>query len=213
MCVSEARVGLEKEPTQEDVESSKCSRQRSGRQSRVVSRKKKKTRKRVEEIVRLGRQAEDVTTENSVSDEDIEARNRVIRKEAILMVDIGNELGFYYKKEMAVCKSTLLVLKWWIGTWDRGKQRAAKRLLRKGKFQMMFLQETKMNSVKPRFLRWLVGSSYQGEFVEFEGRSGGLMSRWDSDAFIVNNVIKSGRYILLIGTIKAMNLRCGFGNV
>lgn len=61
----------------------------------------------------------------------------------------------------------------------REKQKAAKKLLKNGGFQVLLLQETKIENIKPRLLRWVLGnSSFEGEFVKLVGRSEAF-GKWD----------------------------------
>ncbi|XVE81889.1 hypothetical protein DITRI_Ditri15bG0102300 [Diplodiscus trichospermus] len=107
-----------------------------------------------------------------------------------------------------------------IGTWNirglgRGeKKRAVKKLVSKGKLNMLFLQETKLKNTSVRLSRWLRGSSFfRGVFVDAEGTAGGLVTCWDENFFEEESRITSNRFILLIGFIKSINLRCGFMNL
>ncbi|XVE69181.1 hypothetical protein DITRI_Ditri09bG0130500 [Diplodiscus trichospermus] len=61
--------------------------------------------------------------------------------------------------------------------------------------------------------RWLWGNAgYKSITADAVGRSGGLLTGWDEEFFILENQIVSNRFILIIGSIKSLNLRCGFGN-
>ncbi|XVF77615.1 hypothetical protein PTKIN_Ptkin14bG0060200 [Pterospermum kingtungense] len=71
---------------------------RRGKKGKSVRCIKKKTRKEINEIMRYGRDAE-VTTDSSVSDEEIEFRNSVISKEAIASCDVSNGLGVFFEDD------------------------------------------------------------------------------------------------------------------
>ena len=53
----------------------------------------------------------------------------------------------------------------------------------------------------------------KGESVGSDGASGGLISFWDDNFFTLEGKIVTQRYVLLVGVIKALNFKCGFGNV
>lgn len=79
---------------------------------------------------------------------------------------------------------------------------------------MVFLQETKLKEDGARIRRGLWGNeSVSYVMVESDGSSGGLISCWRNDFFVVENQITSQRYVLLIGTTVGGEFRCGFGNI
>ncbi|XVF78437.1 hypothetical protein PTKIN_Ptkin14bG0133000 [Pterospermum kingtungense] len=107
-----------------------------------------------------------------------------------------------------------------IVTWNvRGvgsleKKRAVRRLLSRGKVDMLLLQESKLKEVTPRLSSWLFGNiGFISEFVLSDGNSGGLITCWKDEFFSMESKILSQQFILLIGTIKEVNLRCGICNV
>ena len=53
----------------------------------------------------------------------------------------------------------------------------------------------------------------QGEFASSVGASGGLITLWEEDFFEVESKIISQRYILLVGVLKLLKLKCEFGNI
>ena len=53
----------------------------------------------------------------------------------------------------------------------------------------------------------------KGEFVGSDGASGGLISLWDDNFFMLEDKIMAQRYVLLVGVIKTLNFKCGFENV
>ncbi|XVF41900.1 hypothetical protein PTKIN_Ptkin01aG0317600 [Pterospermum kingtungense] len=55
--------------------------------------------------------------------------------------------------------------------------------------------------------------SILSEVVVSEGNSGGLISCWRDQFFVVESKYCSQRSILLIGRIKQFDFRCGFGNI
>ncbi|XVF82043.1 hypothetical protein PTKIN_Ptkin16aG0011400 [Pterospermum kingtungense] len=69
------------------------------------------------------------------------------------------------------------------GVGRREKQRAVKRLVRRG------------------------------VSVESNGLSGGLMIYWKSCFFTVERIIKAESYILLVGFLNESKMKCGFGNI
>ena len=105
-------------------------------------------------------------------------------------------------------------------TWNvRGlgrseKKRAVRRLISKRRCDILFIQESKIEVVTPRLQRFLTGhGSLSGEFVSSVGVAGGLISVWDEQFFTVEEKVSTCRYILLVGTIKSKNFRCGLGNI
>ncbi|GMJ02965.1 hypothetical protein HRI_003965700 [Hibiscus trionum] len=105
-------------------------------------------------------------------------------------------------------------------TWNvRGigraeKRRAMKRLIMSTKASLVFIQETKLESHK----QWLLRNLWpcKNELLvasPAEGLSGGLVTLWDSSAFEVESKFIQSRSILVTGTLKEMNFKCGFLNI
>ena len=94
------------------------------------------------------------------------------------------------------------------------KKRAMRRLFSLKKCSMIFIQESKLQDVNVKTLRFLGGSDMiKGEVVGSVGASGGLISRWDENFFSLEDKIVAERYVLLVGVIKHLNFKCGFGNI
>ena len=56
--------------------------------------------------------------------------------------------------------------------------------------------------------------SVKGEFITLVGASGVLITLWKEDFFVmVESKIISQRYILLLGELKLLKLKCGFRNI
>ncbi|EOX97175.1 Uncharacterized protein TCM_006266 [Theobroma cacao] len=51
------------------------------------------------------------------------------------------------------------------------------------------------------------------KFVQSIGASGGLLSIWEADFFDLEFCFESRHFILLVGGIKSLNLKCGLGNI
>ncbi|XVE88826.1 hypothetical protein DITRI_Ditri19aG0099700 [Diplodiscus trichospermus] len=94
------------------------------------------------------------------------------------------------------------------GLGRREKQRAVRKLLAKGKFQFIFLQETKISDSRARLPRWLWSSAgYKAIIIDSEGRLEGLLTGWNKEFFALESQIVTSRFILIIGIIKPLNLR------
>ncbi|XVF74334.1 hypothetical protein PTKIN_Ptkin13bG0102100 [Pterospermum kingtungense] len=92
--------------------------------------------------------------------------------------------------------------------------RVVKKLIVNKKFNLFFIQETKIKEDEPRLHRRIWGNvPISWEFVTSDGNSGGLISYWRDEFFHVDFKHVSSRFILLIGTIKRTNFKRGFGNV
>ncbi|KAL4308915.1 hypothetical protein GQ457_01G015960 [Hibiscus cannabinus] len=91
---------------------------------------------------------------------------------------------------------------------------SVRRVILSSKAKMVFLQETKINVLKPWLCRRL-WSGNSGSLVvsTSEGAFGGLMTIWDKNFFRLESKIIKDRIILLIGFLCATNLRCGLLNV
>ncbi|XVE59553.1 hypothetical protein DITRI_Ditri05aG0055200 [Diplodiscus trichospermus] len=162
---------------------------------------------------------DDGVSDGSITDEDIGPRNQVICRETEAIMDISSRLGLFYANNKDCMVDFFSTME---GNDKRGKERPGRRekqrvlrnLIKKGKFYLIFIQETKLNTSNSRLSRWLWGgANYEEEFVDAVGSSGGLLSCWDDSVFEVERKITSGRFILLIGRWKPLNIRCRFGNV
>ncbi|XVF49610.1 hypothetical protein PTKIN_Ptkin04bG0027000 [Pterospermum kingtungense] len=107
-----------------------------------------------------------------------------------------------------------------IASWNiRGigraeKRRAVRRLLVNNKFDMFFIQESKLKEMNHRVQRWLWGNEpFLCEAVVSEGNLGGLISCWREEFFSMELKMVSQRFILVVGMVKSCNLKCGFGNL
>ncbi|XVF65903.1 hypothetical protein PTKIN_Ptkin09bG0288100 [Pterospermum kingtungense] len=80
------------------------------------------------------------------------------------------------------------------GLGRREKQRAVKRLLAKGRFDLVFLQETKLNKHNARLGRWLWGRDpFKIEFVNAIGSAGGLLFCWNVHFFQLERKVLAHR--------------------
>lgn len=94
------------------------------------------------------------------------------------------------------------------------KKRSVLRFLKRENFVFMALQETKLKELNSRLFRWLWGNEdILAEGAASDGNSGGLISFWRPNFFTLESKIVSNRYVLLVGTVVGVNLRCGFGNI
>ncbi|XVF29009.1 hypothetical protein REPUB_Repub15cG0083100 [Reevesia pubescens] len=79
---------------------------------------------------------------------------------------------------------------------------------------MLFLQESKLKKVGDGLLRKLgINDSICSKSSSADGSSGGLISMWTKAFFDLEDKIISSRYIVLIGSIRNLNLRCGLVNI
>ncbi|XVE94527.1 hypothetical protein REPUB_Repub02eG0016400 [Reevesia pubescens] len=105
-------------------------------------------------------------------------------------------------------------------TWNvRGlgksvKRRAVKKLILNTKPLAILLQETKLQQVDDFIVRSLWGTSnISWEFSGSLGASGGLITLWDENFFRLESKFIAQRYILLVGTLIPLNLKCILGNI
>ena len=79
---------------------------------------------------------------------------------------------------------------------------------------MLFIQESKLEVVNPRLWRSLAGHGpFSGDFVSSVGTVGGLITLWNEKFFTIEEKVSANRFMLLVGSIKSKNFRCGFGNI
>ncbi|XVE69059.1 hypothetical protein DITRI_Ditri09bG0119200 [Diplodiscus trichospermus] len=138
------------------VQSQSCKEMvRNVKHSRHAVRRKKKVRKELNKVIRLGRDAEVVTSDNSVSDEDIEARNCTIKRTAVSTLE-WDMLWFWFLIWRRIV--------WW--RFSRGwKEMIGKEVGWGCKV------ETKLETINSRMLRSLWGSlPFVCEFSESSGR-------------------------------------------
>lgn len=82
--------------------------------------------------------------------------------------------------------------------------------MRKGSFQLVLLQEKKLEKVYARFNRWFCGCMhFQCEAVPSVGHSGGIITCWDVNFFELDRVIKAKRFIFLIKKLKGLDFQWG----
>ncbi|XVF81974.1 hypothetical protein PTKIN_Ptkin16aG0005600 [Pterospermum kingtungense] len=107
------------------------------------------------------------------------------------------------------------ILSWNIrGLGRKEKQQAVKRKLVEGKFNFLMLQETKVRSTNSRLFRWIWGRRlFNGVVVCSNGNFRGLILGWNENVFEVEHKVEANRFILIVGTFKSINYRCGIGTV
>ncbi|GMI79821.1 hypothetical protein HRI_001651400 [Hibiscus trionum] len=94
------------------------------------------------------------------------------------------------------------------------KVRAVCRTIRTSKASVVFLQESKMSTLKQRVIERLKNKILREvAIVPSEGASGGLISMWDSKFFVVERNMELQRCIILVGTLSQWNLRVSLINV
>ncbi|GMJ03449.1 hypothetical protein HRI_004014100 [Hibiscus trionum] len=110
---------------------------------------------------------------------------------------------------------TCSILTWNVrGLGKAEKLRALCHVIISTRANVVFIQETKLESIKPcvktRFQRCKLGELATAPSV---GASGGLISVWDPKFFNVEDTIVLGRIVGLTGTIVHRNLKVGFLNI
>ncbi|XVF79317.1 hypothetical protein PTKIN_Ptkin14bG0211600 [Pterospermum kingtungense] len=177
-----------------------------GEKSKKARRKLRKPKRGVNELIYGDKVMVKEVSDSSISDEEIIHRNEVILREAEANVE---SFG------LGVRLFSMKVVSWNIRGLGRAeKMRAVRRFLVREKFDFIAVQETKLKEVSPRIHRWLWGNeTISFEVVVSDGNSGGLISVWRNDFFSVDLKYVSQRFILLLGTIKRSNFKCGIGNV
>ncbi|XVE98643.1 hypothetical protein REPUB_Repub03eG0124500 [Reevesia pubescens] len=135
-----------------------------------------------------------------------------------------NEL--YWKKAVETWKvSVVLGLKftearnkWW-SFWPRGfeckkKKKAVKNVVNKFKLDLLLIQESKLGMVDDWVTRSLWGNFMECfPFFAIVGSAETVISIGNDDFFHLNVIIVTHMYILSVGKIKALSLKCGLRNV
>ncbi|KAL4353131.1 hypothetical protein GQ457_06G018130 [Hibiscus cannabinus] len=94
------------------------------------------------------------------------------------------------------------------------KLRSVVSTMKECKVRVVFLQETKISVLKPGFKSRLCGQTFRGfEFSPSNGASGGLITLWDTDFFSIECQVIKDRFIVLVGTIVRLKLKCGLVNI
>ncbi|XVE85484.1 hypothetical protein DITRI_Ditri17bG0094200 [Diplodiscus trichospermus] len=100
------------------------------------------------------------------------------------------------------------------GLGRREKRGAVRKLLEKGRFSLVMLQESKLNEVNVGKFRSLWGNrNFRTEVTRAMGSAGGLIVAWDKEFFSLYNSVWNSRFILLKGVMKKVNLVCGLRNI
>ncbi|EOY08208.1 Uncharacterized protein TCM_022551 [Theobroma cacao] len=107
-----------------------------------------------------------------------------------------------------------LILKKDKGLRKDEKKRALWKLIKAEKPSMVFIQETKMESITGSlFDRLWRGDEVEGKVVEVEGRSSGILSLWQKKFFKLKECKTERNFIMLIGRVNGIDYRCGFINI
>ncbi|XVF06433.1 hypothetical protein REPUB_Repub06bG0047700 [Reevesia pubescens] len=111
--------------------------------------------------------------------------------------------------------SQMKLICWNIRSLERKeKRRTIHRINSEWKPDVLMLQETKLNVVDKKLLRALgFYDEVNFEFSSSEGSSGELILIWKNIFFDIEFKIISRRYIVVIGSIKPLKLKCGLVNV
>ncbi|KAL4279202.1 hypothetical protein GQ457_03G018040 [Hibiscus cannabinus] len=94
------------------------------------------------------------------------------------------------------------------------KVRAVAKVLRKSNARVAFIQELKLEVLKLHvYKRWLGRNFGEVEVSISRGASGGLISLWGVNFFVLDRKVVLDRIIILVGQMKQFDLKCGLINV
>lgn len=95
------------------------------------------------------------------------------------------------------------IISWNIrGLGRREKRRGIRRLLSQRKVDILFLQETKKDSINPNMVNsFWPSTNFDFASVNASGLAGGILCAWDLDVFSLDEVIQNKHFILLKGKI------------
>ncbi|KAL4366199.1 hypothetical protein GQ457_05G012670 [Hibiscus cannabinus] len=94
------------------------------------------------------------------------------------------------------------------------KVRAVRKLVWRSKATVLFLQESKLSTIKPGLVDRVWGSKPGNMFsVPSNGTAGGLISVVDPNVFCVDKQVMEDRVIMLEGKFKLSNFRCNLFNI
>ncbi|KAL4379088.1 hypothetical protein GQ457_02G028950 [Hibiscus cannabinus] len=118
--------------------------------------------------------------------------------------DIDDDL-LEARKSVEVCK----------GLGRREKKAAVRNLFLAYKPRVPFLQESKLQSVEGKLVRYLCGGASDFSFVHSpsEGSSGGIISLWDQNYFGLESSTIHKSYIVLLGSIIPLQFKCALVNI
>ena len=100
------------------------------------------------------------------------------------------------------------------GLGSKEKIRMLRRLTVKNKPWFLIIQETKIEKVGFNLTRriWFDDSGVM-EYVASEGNSGGLIIVWDDRTFVVQEIVKRFRFLVLIGELSQLKIQVAIANV
>ncbi|GMI72472.1 hypothetical protein HRI_000916500 [Hibiscus trionum] len=109
----------------------------------------------------------------------------------------------------------LSILSWNIrGVRRKEKIRAVRKVIKKNKPKIIFLQETKLESISAKLVKAIWNDGVvKSAFSPALGSAGGLLCLWDSNFFHVTDCIVHQRFIALIGNMGSNLFSCGLLNV
>ncbi|XVF12568.1 hypothetical protein REPUB_Repub08aG0129800 [Reevesia pubescens] len=98
------------------------------------------------------------------------------------------------------------------GLGRKEKRRVVHRLVTKNKLDFVFIQESKVSSVDRKLIHCLWSCGNLNFVSSYSiGSTGGLISVWSNDFFESKTIFQ--RYLVVIGRIVSLNLRCAFVNL
>ncbi|KAK3219401.1 hypothetical protein Dsin_013371 [Dipteronia sinensis] len=105
----------------------------------------------------------------------------------------------------------MLAISWNVrGLGKCEKRKVVCRMVAKYKLVVVFLQETKLSVFDSSVIRSQRGAVLtRGVWVDAEGASGGLITLWNEDRFMVHSCISSNRYIILEGELTGIKKKGG----
>ncbi|EOY16579.1 Uncharacterized protein TCM_035385 [Theobroma cacao] len=181
-------------------------------------------RKMIKEEIReiLGNKAEEVKSREKGEDEVGSGSVSWVpqtMEEAKVTWNLSNELGVQYRVTKFETIKFLYEMERGKTNGERGlgrgeKKRALRKLLRIEKPSMVFIQETKIETVSRNlFSRLWNGEEIVGKVVEADGRSGGIISLWQKNFFELEVCKMERNFLMIIGRVKGIDAKCGFINI
>ncbi|KAK8547891.1 hypothetical protein V6N13_123316 [Hibiscus sabdariffa] len=101
------------------------------------------------------------------------------------------------------------------GLGSRVKRASVKKVIKRLQSGVIFFQESKLSEVGDRVVNQLcgMGHCFSIVFAPSVGGAGGLISIWDCSCFSLKSSIISTRFIILIGKILSIELKCALINI
>ncbi|OMO71257.1 reverse transcriptase [Corchorus capsularis] len=163
----------------------------------VVVKKKKKLLNRIPED---GKATVPTIFGYSISDSNIENRNRVLMEEEEAIWEISSTLHVVYNKDKQEVVRALI------------EQEKGSKIVGKEVLEMVFIQESKLSRDSKTLIKLVWGKGGCSGDMNSEGASSGLVTVWKDDFFEKEFAIMRSRFIVVVGVLKSNGVRVGFGN-